>query len=279
MDAVTPLIWRPIVCGLLLSGVVQQPSAPGPQKPLIPLAASTLADHPERYFGENVTLTGAVERTFSSLAFSIDQDKARSTGKDVLVLARMLTGTVQVNSHVTVIGEVVRVDPDDVARSLKEYGADLAAEIAQKYRGRPAVLAASVISAAGIDLARRPPPPMTAAEAAYAEVMKHVAAANGTLRKAVEASDAAITRDSAAALKQAFTKTADFWKARGRADAATWSDDARTLAESIDRAAAGGAWDEIKTSAEALGQTCQKCHAAYRERLDDGTYRIRRDLK
>lgn len=248
------------------------------QKSLIPLAASTLAGDPDRYYGENVTVTGAVDQRFSKLAFSIDQDKTTSTGKDVLILARALSGSVEVNSQVTVIGEVVKFDPDS-AGALKDVVLDLSPEIARKYRGRPAVLAASVISVAGIDLARRPPPPLSADEVAYATVMKEVAAANTALRKALEASDATVARDNAITLKQAFAKTAGFWKARGTTDATTLADDARKLAESIEHAAAGGKWDEIKASAGSLGQTCQKCHAAYRERLDDGSYRIKRDAK
>src|SRR4029077_19418512 len=59
------------------------PAAPAaPAKPYIPLVASTLADHADTYYGELVTVTGAVETTLSKLAFSVDQDKTKSTGKD-----------------------------------------------------------------------------------------------------------------------------------------------------------------------------------------------------
>lgn len=261
------------------TGTVQQPGTTPAQKALIPLAASTLADDPDRYYGENVTLTGTVDRILSKFVFSIDQDKARSSGKDVLVLTRTLNSPADLNSRVTVIGEVVRFDPADITRTAKDYPVDLAPEAAEKYRGRPAVLAASVITAAGIDLARRLPPPMTAEEAAYATVMKQVAAANTALRKAIEAADTNLAREHAGALKQAFAQTVTFWKTKGKQDATTWAGDARKLAESIDSAAASAKWDDIKTSVSSLGQTCQSCHAAYRERFDDGSYRFKRDMK
>jgi hypothetical protein len=245
------------------------------QKALIPVAAATLADEADRYSGENVSVTGSVERTLSTLAFSIDQDKTRTTGKDVLILTRWLGSPVGLNAQVTVIGEVVKIDPDAVG-SLKDYAAGLAPDLIAKYRGRPAVLASSVI-AAGVDLARRPPPPLSAEEAAYAAVMKDVSAANAALRKALEASDAGIAREHAGVLQQAFIKTAGFWKTRGKADAVSLADEARKLSESIGRDAAGGKWDDVKTSTASLGQTCQKCHAAHRERLDDGSYRIKQD--
>src|SRR5438477_7193369 len=64
------------------------PPAPGtPPKPLVPLAASTLAANPDPYIGEWVTVTAAVEQSLAPLAFSMDQDKTKSTGKEVLVLA------------------------------------------------------------------------------------------------------------------------------------------------------------------------------------------------
>jgi cytochrome c556 len=246
------------------------------QKALIPLAASTLADEPDRYYGERVTVTGAVERTFSTLAFSIDQEKTRAAEKDVLVLTRWLDSPVGLNAQVTVVGEVVKLDPDAIG-SLKDFAAGLAQDVIAKYRGRPVLLATSVIGVAGIDLARRPPPPLSADEAAYAAVMKEVSGANSALRKALDASDAGIAREQAAVLKQAFTKTAGFWKTRGKSDAVSLADEARKLSETIERAAAGGKWEEVKTSAGSLGQTCQKCHTAYRERLDDGSYRIKQD--
>src|SRR5580765_1031171 len=54
-----------------------QPPATAQTKPFVPLAASTLAAHPETYYGETVTMTAAVEQTFTKSAFSVDQDKTK----------------------------------------------------------------------------------------------------------------------------------------------------------------------------------------------------------
>jgi hypothetical protein len=91
------------------------PAAPaGPaQKPLVPVAASTLATHPDPYYGVHVTMTGAVEAKLNTLVFSVDQDKTKSTGKEVLVLAPRMNAPVDPNTYVTVIGEVVKFDPPD----------------------------------------------------------------------------------------------------------------------------------------------------------------------
>ncbi len=65
----------------------QAPPAGTPPKPLVPVAASSVASNPDPYIGEFVTMTGAVEANLSKTSFSVDQDKTKPTGKDVLVLA------------------------------------------------------------------------------------------------------------------------------------------------------------------------------------------------
>ena len=54
-----------------------------------------------------------VDQTLSPVAFSVDQDKTKSTGKDVLVLAPRLNEPVELNTYVTVIGEVVKFDANN----------------------------------------------------------------------------------------------------------------------------------------------------------------------
>src|SRR5262245_33800823 len=81
-----------------------------PVKPLVPLAASTLVKNPQPYYGENVTVTAAVEQTLSKTSFSVDQDKTRSTGQEVLVVAPTMHDPVDPNTYVTVIGELMPFD-------------------------------------------------------------------------------------------------------------------------------------------------------------------------
>src|SRR5438067_10008524 len=140
-----------------------QPAAT-PQKPLIPLAASTLADHPDSYWGEPVTVTAAVEQILSPSVFSVDQDKAKSTGKEVLVVAPTMVGVgkVDANAYVTVIGEVMHFDPAEISKKTKGYTLDISPDAAARFKDKPVIVATSVVNLAGIDVAKRPPPPMTA---------------------------------------------------------------------------------------------------------------------
>lgn len=259
---------------LLAAPRAQQSTAPAP-KALVPLAASTLAADPDPYYGERVTLTGAVDQLLSRSTFSVDQDKTKSTGKDVLIIAPTLIASVDLNTYVTVLGEVVKFEPDDIARRVKDYTLDLAPEVVAKYRGRPAILATVVLNAAMVDVAKRPPAPLTAEEVMFDKIMKRVGPANTALRKGAEGSDAAMVKEQTAVLKEAFGQSLAFWKARGIADATEWAQDARKIVEGIERAAAAANWEEVNASATNLAKACQTCHGAYRERLEDGTFRIK----
>src|SRR5258708_5954008 len=155
----------------------QPPAAAAPtQKPLVPVAASTLAAHPETYYGERVTMTGAVEQRLGTLAFSVDQDKTKTLDQQVLVLAPRLNSPVDANTYVTVIGEAVAFDSAELAKRAKDYPVEISPDVAAKYKGRPAIFATNVITTAGVDLALRLPPPMTPHEKALPEVMRHVGA-------------------------------------------------------------------------------------------------------
>ena len=76
-------------------------------------------------------------------------------------------------------------------------------------------------------------------------------------------------------MKKLYADVEVFFKTRGTADATTWASSASKLVDSIDTAAAGGKWDDAKAAAGNLNQLCTQCHAAHRERQDDGTYRVK----
>lgn len=247
----------------------------GGGKPLVPVAASSLALHPELYVGQTVSLTGAVEQILSKTVFTVDQDKTKSSPKNVLVVAPALIGAVDLNAYVTVVGDAVKFDPADVTRRFKDYTLDLAPDVIEKYRGLPAVFATAVINAAMTDLAKKPIPPPTPAEDAFDKVMKQVSPAFAALRQSVDASAAGPVKQRADELKKLFGDTEAFFKTRGTADATTWASNAAKLVDAIDTAAAGGKWDAAKTEAGNLNQLCTTCHTAHRERQDDGTYRVK----
>ena len=251
-----------------------------PVKPLIPVATNTVVAHPETYYGERVTMTASVQSVLSKSAFSVAQksfgDAAKTTAvADVLILAPKLQAPVPAGAYLTVFGEVVKFDPEEIAKKAKDYTLDLPADVIAKYRGKPALIASAVINESFLDLTWRMPPPATPDEDALSQVMRKVQPAFGALRGSIDGSNVDITKQNAAVLKQAFADTEAIWKGRGKTEPMQWAAEARKNAEAIETAAAAGTWEAAKTAAGPLGQSCGRCHTAYRERFDDGSYRIK----
>ena len=239
------------------------------------MAASSVALNPEAHFGENVAMTATVEQALTKTAFSVDQDKTKSTGKEVLILAPYLNAAVTPNSYVTVVGEVIKFDPAEVAKKAKDYTLDLPPDVIAKFTGKPAIIATSVITAELADIGKRQPPPMTPAEEAFDKTMKSVSGANTAMRKGIEESSLELTKQQTAILKKGFMEAQLFFKNRNTADAVGWAQDAYKFVDAIETAATAGKWDEVKTAAGSLAQMCTTCHGVHRERFDDGTFRVK----
>ncbi|HEY7289361.1 MAG TPA: hypothetical protein VH583_05945 [Vicinamibacterales bacterium] len=246
-----------------------------PAKPIVPVAASTVVNNPDPYLGQYISLTAAVEQPLTKTTFSVDQSKTTS-GKDILIIAPTMTGTVDANAYVTVLGELVKFDPDELKKKTKNYSLDLSPDLVAKYKGKPAVVAtAVVVNSTGVDIAKVLPPPLTPEEEAFRKVMQQVGPANTAIRGAIDKMDAAASKEQAAILSKAFTTTEAFWKTRGKTDAVGFATEAKKQADAITAAVAAGKWDDAKAAATPLGQQCASCHGAYRERLDDGSFRIK----
>jgi len=251
------------------------PPANTPPKPLVPVAASSVAANPDSYVGEFVTMTGAVETLLTKTSFSVDQDKTKATGKEVLVLAPTLQTQADANGYVTVIGQLIKFDPAEVATKLKGYTIDLSPEDQAKFKGQPVVLATAVINTAGVDIAKKPIPPMNADELALQKIMTKLPPAQAALRKALDGKDLDLIKEQATILKTAFTDTEAFWKAKGNTEATKFAADGKRHAEAILLNIGLANIDAAKTSVTPLGATCASCHGKYRERMDDGTFRIK----
>jgi hypothetical protein len=248
-----------------------------PTKALVPVAASTLATKPDAYVGEFVTVSATVEKGLSKLAFIIDQDRTKSTGQEVLVLAQRMSDAVEPNGFITVIGELMKYDATATAEKAKAKNItiDAPAEVLSGWAGKPVILASSVINAKMQDLARFVPPPTTPEEQAFDKTMKGVAGAFGALRKGIDGKNADMVKENGDTLVKAFTETEAFMKTRKLADATKIAGDARTMVLGIAKAGAAGSWDEAKAAGDNLAKVCGTCHTPYRERLEDGSYRFK----
>jgi hypothetical protein len=260
------------------AGSPQPPAARAPQpQPILPIAVSVLAGKPEAYFGGIVSLTAAVDQRFGATAFSIVQGRggASPAAPDVLVLSSVLTAPVDPGAYVTVIGEVVRFEPAEIAAKMTGGAPELSTEVIAKYRGRPAIIATSIINSAMTDLAKRLPPPMSPEEEALSRQMKLIGPGFNALRQAVTASSSTDAAAHASAINKAFTEAAAFWKGKTHPDAIQWTEDAKRESAAIAAAAGRADWNAVKAAVPKLQSACSSCHGQYRERLDDGTYRFK----
>ena len=246
-----------------------------------PIATNTILQNPDAYYGKFVTMSAGVEQILSKTVFLIDQRKAvsatemKAIGKPILVIAPYLTGSVDRKHYLLIRGEVVRFAPAAIARVAAGYTLDLPPGVGEQYEGQPVLVATSVIDSTWVELGRKPLPPPSPQEASMSAAMKTIAPAFAALQAAVRDATADVVSQNAARLAPAFTQAETIWDDLGQSPAAQWAREARAHAVSIERAAAAGNWDVVKTSAGALSQLCQSCHGAYRERQEDGTFRFK----
>jgi cytochrome c556 len=277
----------PLVAFLLFSGVTAlgasialradqgPPQGGGAGRAMVPMAASTIARDPASHIGMNVSMMAAVEAIVSKTVFLVDQDKTKATGQPVIVIAPALQTAPDLNAYVTVQGEVIRFDPAEIGKRARGYTLDLPADLVEKYRGQPAVLATAVVTAALVDIAKRPISPPTPTEVAMSQAMKIINSASANVRGGLEKPDPAQMKEQVAALKKAFAEVETLFKSGGPAGATKLASEALTHVTAMEQATGAAKWDEVKAAAGNLQTMCAGCHGQFRDRMDDGTYRIR----
>jgi hypothetical protein len=247
----------------------------------LPLATSAILRNPDVYYGKQITLSAGVDRMLSKTAFVVDQwkmtgpNEVAPIGTPILVVAPYLTSTLTSHSYMLMRGELIKFDTAAIARVASEYKIDLGPDLWAKYQGQPMLLAASVINGTYSELAKKPILPPTANELALSEAMKTIGPAFTALKAAADGSQADVVAGNAAKLKPAFVQTESIWDAVGQSSAGQWARDAQEYLNSIEHDAAAGQWDRAKFTASKLNQVCGNCHGTFRDRADDGTYRMK----
>ena len=255
----------------------QAPQGAAP-RPMVPMTAASILRDPASHIGMSVSMMASVEAILTKTAFVVDQDKAKSI-EPLLVIAPALTEAPELNTHVTVQGEVFRFDPADIAKRAKDYTLDLPAEVVAKFTGKPAVLATAVITPALRDLAKKPIRPMTPDEVIFSGYMKAINTALPAVRSGLEKPDPETLKGHVASLKQAFTDVESFLKTKGPADAVKFASESLAAATAMEKSLASGKLEEIKASAGTIQGLCAQCHKPFRETMEDGTYRIRGSVR
>jgi hypothetical protein len=272
------LVWAIGACTLVLAVATraQQAQAPAVGTNLVPVAASSLIQHPELYLNQSVSIYGTVEQLLSATAFSLDQDPKKASLTDLLVIAPTLQNQPKAGNYMTVVGVVIKFDAAEIQKRSRGYAIDLAANVQERYKDKVMVLASAVVDPGMVDLAKVPLKPATADEEALSKIMKTVTPAVAELRKGADSSDKALVTTQAQALAKVFTETRTVFERQKMDDAIGWATEATTLLAAAEKAAAAGQFADVTASATKLQGLCQQCHTARRERVEDGTYRIKK---
>lgn len=105
--------------------------------------------------------------------------------------------------------------------------------------------------------------------------MKTVAASNGALRKSVMEKDAAQTSSHAQKMAEAFVKVQAHFEEDHLTEGVDIAKRAQKASMDLIAAANAGDWGKASEELKTVGGTCQQCHARYREKLPDGTYKMK----
>ena|SRR5215204_1394196 len=105
-------------------------------------------------------------------------------------------------------------------------------------------------------------------EKEYEAWMKATGATVGSLRKNVEGKAADGAAADAQKLAEIFKQVEGFWAKRQTEDAVKWSREAQAAAKADN-------WEGTGSGLKGLMSTCAACHAAHREKLPEGGYKIK----
>lgn len=242
----------------------------------VPIATNMILTNPSAYAGKVVTISARIVDVVSPTAFVLDQHRMVSAGEvsplgaRLLVIAPYLAAPPDQKNYLLVKGQVATLD-----RAQIPAGYALPPDVAAKFHGKPALLATSILTSTYTELVLKPVAPPGPEELALMAAMKIVGPASATLRAAAQESKKDAVLESSAKLIPAFTQTERVWEDLGQTAPAQWARDAKDLLAVIERETQAANWDAVKLSAGNLQQTCATCHGAYRERQEDGTFRIK----
>lgn len=145
---------------------------------------------------------------------------------------------------------------------------------ASRMAGFVFVLASAVAGAAHLGLsAQTAKPPMTDDE--YDKTMKQVGPTFQSLQannKAMNHTDGA---KDAQKLEAWFKDVQTYWEAKRVDDAVGFAKNAVKAAQDTAKASTAMDMTALDDSQKALAGACQSCHAAHRERLPDGSFRMK----
>jgi hypothetical protein len=135
-----------------------------------------------------------------------------------------------------------------------------------------AALAAPLSAQTALTPAARPP----LTDEGYEKVMKEIGSTFRSLQINNKVMNHGDGEREARRLATWFRDVQAYWEARKVEDAAGFARTAIKAAEDIQKSSTVMNMDVLQSAEKALAGACQSCHAVHRERLPDGTFRMKR---
>lgn len=110
----------------------------------------------------------------------------------------------------------------------------------------------------------------------FQKLMKQVGRAAKEFKSNYETKNTAAIEREAAGVAEAYQQMAVFWKMRKSGeDAVKWSESSAVAANATVAAVKAGDWEKVKSNWDGVGKNCKACHDKHREKLEDGSYKIK----
>ena len=142
-----------------------------------------------------------------------------------------------------------------------------------KTRMTAIVLLGSVLCAVAAAPAQTAKPPMS--DEAYEKTMKQIGSTFRSLQINNKVMNHADGEREARRLAGWFRDVQSYWEAKKVEDAAMFARTAVKAAEDIEKSSTAMNMEVLQTAEKTLAGTCQGCHMAHRERLPDGSFRMK----
>jgi len=109
----------------------------------------------------------------------------------------------------------------------------------------------------------------------YGKAMKEIGEQSAALRKSIATPSETDAAASAARLETILKDVQAYWENKKVEDAARFAKNAAGAARAVSKAVAAHDMPAAGTANQTLGAQCMSCHTAHRDRLPDGTFRMK----
>ena len=115
------------------------------------VSADDLAEHPERYYGLRVSVSGSVEDVYNRRLFTVDDDRTWTASREVLVLNPRPMDRAMPDVEVAITGTLVRFTADEIERRTNDR-VSVDRDLLDRFDRQPVLIAETIRTASGVEM-------------------------------------------------------------------------------------------------------------------------------